>query len=80
MSEHVCVSPDVGDAVTTRMCGLCKKNFVNGEYVSKHILNKHRDLIAIQQNKAVLLRVVRDAFIKDPEAKVPTIVPKNTNL
>ena len=53
---------------------------MNGEYVSKHILNKHRDLIAIQQNKAVLLRVVRDAFIKDPEAKVPTIVPKNTNL
>lgn len=78
--ENICLLPEVGDTVSTRMCGICKKNFLNSEYVSKHILNKHRDLIQIKQNKTVLLEVIRTEFLKDPNAKIPNIVPKKANL
>ena len=62
------------------MCGICKKNFLNRDYVSKHIINKHHDLIQIKQNKTVLLEVIRTEFLKDPNAKIPNIIPKKANL
>ena len=64
----------------TLMCVICKKNFLNRDYVSKHIINKHHDLIQIKQNKTVLLEVIRTEFLKDPNAKIPNIIPKKANL
>lgn len=69
VEQNICLLPEVGDTVSTRMCGICKKNFLNRDYVSKHIINKHHDLIQIKQNKTVLLEVIRTEFLKDPECQ-----------
>ena len=80
IEDSICRLPDAGDEVETRMCAICKKNFLSAHYVTKHILNRHRNLIQIKQNKAVLMEVVRAEYLKDPNAKIPNIVPKKANL
>ena len=69
-------------AATTEMrkCNLCHKNFKTGEFVAKHIMNKHKDLVHAQQNKSVLFEVVRSEFLKSPSERLPTIIPKKQSL
>ena len=59
----------------TRQCRLCFKNFQNADFVRKHILNKHADLMKVAENKAVLQEVVRADYIKNPKARIPNVTP-----
>lgn len=61
--------------VDMRQCRLCFKNFQNADYVRKHILNRHADLMKVAENKAVLLEVVRADYIKNPKARIPNVTP-----
>lgn len=61
--------------VDMRQCRLCFKNFQNADYVRKHILNKHADLMKVAENKMVLLEVVRADYIKNPKARIPNVTP-----
>ena len=63
------------DAKETRQCGICKKVFRSGEFVKKHLLAKHSGLLKVMQTKAVLRELVRSDYLKDPAAKIPTIIP-----
>lgn len=63
------------DAKETRQCGICKKVFRSGEFVKKHLLAKHSSLLKVVETKAVLRELVRSDYLKDPAAKIPTIIP-----
>lgn len=63
------------DAKETRQCGICKKVFRSGEFVKKHLLAKHGSVLKVVQTKAVLRELVRSDYLKDPSAKIPTIMP-----
>ena len=74
------VLPDNPATTKVRMCNLCRKNFKTDEFVAKHIMNKHKDLLYAQQNKMVLFEVVRSEFLKSPSERLPTIIPKKQSL
>ena len=74
------VLPDKTSFMEMRECNLCHKNFKTGDYVAKHIMNKHKDLILAHVNKSVLFEVVRSEFLKSPSERLPTIIPKKQSL
>lgn len=81
ITDHIVRPSGLDDTKETRQCGICKKSFKSGEFVKKHLLAKHSEIIKVVETKAVLSELVRADYLKDPSAKIPTIVPaKNRAL
>lgn len=47
-------------------CQLCQKGFRGSEFVHKHILNKHEDIVRDKIVSNHFKQLARDAYLSDP--------------
>lgn len=54
-------------------CNFCSKFFKEKKYVKTHLLNRHTQIVKINNTKQTLLQLVRSEYLRNPEAKIPNV-------
>lgn len=58
-------------------CGLCDKKFKTSDFVIKHILNKHADILDQKFNKHRYADMMKENYLNDPRkmVNIPAALP-----